>query len=75
MVFRAPCTAVPGHPGTSWLLIGHLLDTDLASDSMQLTLLMFLCGWLGYVPPWMGSKTKAVTAAIGVCIDCEPPKD
>jgi hypothetical protein len=26
-------------------------------------------------PPWMGSKTKAVTAAIGACVDCEPPKD
>ena len=26
------------------------------------------------IPPWMGSKTRAVTAAIGVCVDCEPPK-
>ena len=26
------------------------------------------------IPPWMGSKTKAVTAAIGACVDCEPPK-
>jgi len=24
------------------------------------------------IPPWMGSKTRAVTAAIGVCVDCEP---
>src|ERR1700674_5913186 len=26
------------------------------------------------VPAWRGSKTKAVTAAIGACVDCEPPK-
>jgi hypothetical protein len=31
-------------------------------------------GFGAVIPPWMGSKTKAVTAAIGVCIDCEPPK-
>jgi hypothetical protein len=32
-------------------------------------------GFGAVIPPWMGSKTKAVTAAIGACIDCEPPKD
>ena len=26
------------------------------------------------IAPWFGSKTKAVTAAIGACVDCEPPK-
>jgi hypothetical protein len=31
-------------------------------------------GFGAIIPPWMGSKTKAVTAAIGVCVDCEPPK-
>ena len=31
-------------------------------------------GFGAVIPPWMGSKTKAVTAAIGVCVDCEPPK-
>src|SRR6516165_9675092 len=31
-------------------------------------------GFGAVIPPWMGSKTKAVTAAIGVCIDCEPPR-
>src|SRR5262252_7704108 len=31
-------------------------------------------GFGAVIPPWMGSKTKAVTAAIGVCIDCGPPK-
>jgi hypothetical protein len=30
-------------------------------------------GFGAVIPPWMGSKTRAVTAAIGVCIDCEPP--
>ncbi len=31
-------------------------------------------GFGAVIAPWMGSKTKAVTAAIGVCVDCEPPK-
>jgi len=31
-------------------------------------------GFGAVIAPWMGSKTKAVTAAIGACIDCEPPK-
>jgi hypothetical protein len=29
-------------------------------------------GFGAIIPPWMGSKTKAVTAAIGACVDCEP---
>ena len=31
-------------------------------------------GFGAVIPPWMGSRTKAVTAAIGACIDCEPPQ-
>ncbi|HKD30603.1 MAG TPA: hypothetical protein VKC66_32440 [Xanthobacteraceae bacterium] len=31
-------------------------------------------GFGAVIPPWMGSKTKAVTAAVGACVDCEPPK-
>jgi hypothetical protein len=31
-------------------------------------------GFGAIIPPWMGSKTKAVTAAIGACVDCEPAK-
>ena len=31
-------------------------------------------GFGAVIPPWMGHKTKAVTAAIGACVDCEPPK-
>ncbi len=31
-------------------------------------------GFGAIIPPWMGSKTKAVTAVIGACLDCEPPK-
>jgi hypothetical protein len=31
-------------------------------------------GFGAVIPPWMGSKTKAVTAAIGACVDCEPLK-
>ena len=31
-------------------------------------------GFGAVIAPWMGSKTKAVTVPIGVCVDCEPPK-
>ncbi len=31
-------------------------------------------GFGAVIAPWMGSRTKAVTAAIGACVDCEPPK-
>jgi hypothetical protein len=31
-------------------------------------------GFGAVIAPWMGSKTRAVTALIGACIDCEPPK-
>ena len=31
-------------------------------------------GFGAVIPPWMGHKTKAVTAAIGACVDCEPPQ-
>src|SRR6516162_5420760 len=31
-------------------------------------------GFGAVIPPWFGNKTKAVTAAIGACVDCEPPK-
>ncbi|MCH7817380.1 MAG: hypothetical protein IIC60_12510 [Proteobacteria bacterium] len=30
-------------------------------------------GFGAIIPPWLGTKSQAVTAAIGVCIDCEPP--
>jgi hypothetical protein len=31
-------------------------------------------GFGAVIPPWMGSRTKAVTALIGACIDCEVPE-
>jgi hypothetical protein len=31
-------------------------------------------GFGAVIAPWIGSKTRAVTAAIGACIDCEAPK-
>jgi len=30
-------------------------------------------GFGAVIAPWMGSKTKAVTAAIGACVDCAAP--
>lgn len=31
-------------------------------------------GFGAVIAPWMGSKTRAVTVAIGACVDCEPPR-
>jgi len=28
-------------------------------------------GFGAIIPPWFGSKSKAVTMAIGACVDCE----
>lgn len=30
-------------------------------------------GFGAIIPPWLGHKTKAVTVAIGACVDCGPP--
>jgi hypothetical protein len=30
-------------------------------------------GFGAVIPPWLGHKSKAVTMAIGACVDCEPP--
>jgi hypothetical protein len=30
-------------------------------------------GFGAVIPPSLGSRTKAVTAAVGACIDCHPP--
>ena len=30
-------------------------------------------GFGAIIAPWLGTKSQAVTAAIGVCVDCEPP--
>jgi hypothetical protein len=32
-------------------------------------------GFGAVIPPWLGHKSRAVTVAIGACVDCEPPKD
>jgi hypothetical protein len=32
-------------------------------------------GFGAIIPPWLGHKSRAVTEPIGVCVDCEPPKD
>jgi hypothetical protein len=31
-------------------------------------------GFGAIIPPWLGHKSRAVTEAVGVCVDCEPPK-
>lgn len=32
-------------------------------------------GFGAVIPPWLGNKAYAVTLPMGVCIDCEPPKE
>ena len=29
-------------------------------------------GFGAVIPPWFGTKSKAVTQALGVCLDCGP---
>jgi hypothetical protein len=31
-------------------------------------------GFGAIIPPWLGHKSRAAIEAIGVCVDCEPPK-
>jgi hypothetical protein len=31
-------------------------------------------GFGAVIPPWLGHKSRAATEAVGVCLDCEPPK-
>jgi hypothetical protein len=31
-------------------------------------------GFGAVIPPWLGTKSRAVTLPIGACVDCEPPK-
>ena len=30
-------------------------------------------GFGAVIPPWLGTKSHAVTMPIGACLDCEPP--
>jgi hypothetical protein len=30
-------------------------------------------GFGAVIAPWLGHKSRAVTMAIGACVDCEPP--
>jgi len=30
-------------------------------------------GFGAVIPPWLGHKSRAVTMAVGACVDCEPP--
>ena len=55
---------------------GETVHTALASpDDLLVVAAGGPAGGFGAViAPWFGSKTKAVTAAIGACVDCEPPK-
>jgi hypothetical protein len=32
-------------------------------------------GFGAVIPPWFGPKSRAVTLAVGACVDCEPPAD
>ena len=32
-------------------------------------------GFGAVIPPWLGDKSRAVTLAVGACLDCEPPAE
>jgi hypothetical protein len=32
-------------------------------------------GFGAIIPPWLGNKSRAVTMAIGACVDCKPPQE
>lgn len=32
-------------------------------------------GFGAVIPPWLGPRSRAVTAAVGACLDCAPPAD
>ena len=32
-------------------------------------------GFGAVIPPWLGDKSRAVTLAVGACLDCEAPAD
>lgn len=53
-------------------------DTEYAAlDSPDQLLVVAAGGPAGgfgaVIPPWLGTKSRAVTLPIGVCVDCEPP--
>jgi hypothetical protein len=52
-------------------------DTEYAALTGEDDLLVIAAGgpaggFGAVIPPWFGPKSKAVTVAIGACIDCEP---
>ena len=30
-------------------------------------------GFAQVIPPWLGTKSRAATVAVGACVDCEVP--
>jgi len=30
-------------------------------------------GFAQVIPPWLGTKSRATTVAVGACVDCEVP--
>ena len=32
-------------------------------------------GFGAVIPPWLGDKSRAVTLAVGACLDCDAPAD
>lgn len=58
-------------------VVGHRGDNEYAALPDPEHLLVVAAGgpaggFGAVIPPWLGHKSKAVTMAIGACIDCEP---
>ena len=60
-------------------VVGERGDTEHAALSEPDDLLVIAAGgpaggFGAVIPPWFGNKSRAVTLAIGACIDCGPPE-
>ena len=58
-------------------VVGEHGDTEYAALLDEDHLLVVAAGgpaggFGAVIPPWLGQKSRAVTMAIGACLDCEP---
>ena len=62
--------------GVAWLLASVVLRGRLGRRAPAAPLAAGgpAGGFGAVIPPWLGHKSRAVTLPVGVCVDCEPPK-
>ena len=67
------------HVGKSAVVSAHNRNTEYRALPSPDHLLVISAGgeaggFAAVIPPWLGPKSSAATAAIGVCVDCESPE-